>query len=241
MDLLSAKDPDEAGMKSPGGRTVKIFAAVLFATMMMGCYDGGGWGGGGWGGGGYPDYYSGYGSPYQGYESNYYSNNVYRGYGGYSSPGLFGGYPPAHEAWDASARGRAAMVIPMLAVVPTNIAEVAEHISNRVDTLSADTAVDMVADTAEATDMATKRRRPQKTEMLQALPRDRGSMAVGLALRASWIMLIVALGSAPIAFAQEAGQRTFDSVTAATDAFAAAVRNHDETAMLAILGPSAKT
>ena len=81
-----------------GIRKVRIFAAVLFASLLAACYDGGGWGGG-------PDYYSngGYGS-YGG--NSYYTNNVYRGYGGYSEPGLFGGYPPAHEAWDASTRGR---------------------------------------------------------------------------------------------------------------------------------------
>jgi hypothetical protein len=93
---------------------------------------------------------------------------------------------------------------------------------------------------AEVTDMATKRRHQQETRMFQALPRVRESIAVALALRASCAILLVALSSAPLAFAQEAGQRTFNSVTAATDAFAAAVRNHDESAMLAILGPSAR-
>src|ERR1700733_11316897 len=76
---------------------VRWLGALLFATLLMGCY-GGDWGGESpdWGGGGY-----------SGYSNNYYSNNAYRGYGGYSQPGLFGGYPPAHEAWDASTRGRA--------------------------------------------------------------------------------------------------------------------------------------
>ncbi|HVB55160.1 MAG TPA: hypothetical protein VNE63_01840 [Candidatus Acidoferrales bacterium] len=86
-----------------GIRKVTILGALLLATLMTGCFDGG------WGGGG-PGYYQGYGGGYPsyggGYPSNYYSTNVYRGYGGYSQPGLFGGYPPAHEAWDASTRGR---------------------------------------------------------------------------------------------------------------------------------------
>jgi hypothetical protein len=81
-----------------GFRKTRILAAILFASLLAGCYDAGGWGGG-------PGYYSngGYGSNGG---ASYYTNNVYRGYGGYSEPGLFGGYPPAHEAWDASARGR---------------------------------------------------------------------------------------------------------------------------------------
>ncbi len=74
-----------------GGRKVTILAALLLATLVAGCYDGG-WGGGpGWWGGGGPSYYS---------------TNVYRGYGGYSRPGLFGGYPSAHDTWAASTRGR---------------------------------------------------------------------------------------------------------------------------------------
>jgi hypothetical protein len=50
--------------------------------------------------------------------------------------------------------------------------------------------------------------------------------------------LVVALVSA--ASAQEPGQKTFNSALEATDAFAAATQNHDEEAMLAILGPSGK-
>jgi hypothetical protein len=72
-----------------------MLGALLFATLVGSCY------GPGWGGG-RPGYYS---SP--GYYGNgYYSNNVYRGYGAYPQPGLFGGYAPAHQAWDASTRGR---------------------------------------------------------------------------------------------------------------------------------------
>ena len=156
-----------------------------------------------------------------------------------------------------------AIVIHTPAAVPTNIAAAAEDMSSRVD-IVAETVRVVVANIAagegltavagehlmaavavepmlaEATDMGTKRRRQQETQMVQALPRNRENMAVAIASRAFCAMLLIALGSAPIAFAQEAGQRTFNSVTAATDAFAAAVRNHDESAMLAILGPSAK-
>src|SRR5208282_361096 len=81
-----------------GSRKVAILGALLFAILVTGCYDGG-WGGGGpgWWGGGSPAYYGG---------NTYYSKNVYRGYGGEEPRGLFGGYAPAHEAWDASSRGR---------------------------------------------------------------------------------------------------------------------------------------
>ena len=88
-------------MESVGSRKIAtlgalLFGALFFATLVTGCFDDG------WGGGG-PGYYPSYGTAYP---SNYYSTNVYRGYGGYSQPGLFGGYAPAHEAWDESSRGR---------------------------------------------------------------------------------------------------------------------------------------
>src|SRR5208282_2684583 len=73
-------------MRFIGSREVTILGALLLATLVMRCYDGGG----GWGGG----------------NPNYYSTNVYRGYGGYSYPGMFGGYAPGYEAWDESGRGR---------------------------------------------------------------------------------------------------------------------------------------
>jgi len=84
-------------MQFIGSRKVAILGALLLATLATGCYDGG-WGGGGpgWWGGGRPGYYG----------NSYYSNNIYRGYGRYPQPGLFGGYAPAHEAWAASTRGR---------------------------------------------------------------------------------------------------------------------------------------
>jgi hypothetical protein len=80
---------NQNGMGSIGSRKVRILRALLFATLVTGCY------GPGWGGGS-PGYYS----------NNYYSNDVYRGYGSYPRPGLFGGYAPANEAWAASGRGR---------------------------------------------------------------------------------------------------------------------------------------
>src|ERR1700722_20323935 len=85
-------------MKSIVTWKVKILCALLFATLMTGCYDGGGWGGG------YPGYWGG-GSPAY-YSNGFYSNDYYRGYGRDPDRGLFGGYPPARDAWDASSRGR---------------------------------------------------------------------------------------------------------------------------------------
>lgn len=83
------------GKGSIGGRKMRLLGALLFATLVTGCYVGG------WRGG-RPGYYSSPGY----YGNSYYSNNPYRGYGAYPQPGLFGGYPPAHEAWAASTRGR---------------------------------------------------------------------------------------------------------------------------------------
>jgi len=91
---------------SLSSRQVRILGALLFATLVAGCYESG-WGGGGSGYYGSPAYYGSpgyYASP--GYGNTYYSKNVYRGYGSYPQPGLFGGYAPAHEAWDDSSRGR---------------------------------------------------------------------------------------------------------------------------------------
>jgi len=58
-----------------------------------------------------------------------------------------------------------------------------------------------------------------------------------------WILsfsLVLGLEGVQAIQAQEPSQKTFNSVTEATDAFATAVENHDEAAMLAILGPSGK-
>ena len=52
------------------------------------------------------------------------------------------------------------------------------------------------------------------------------------------VCLVLGLGSSSAALAQQPGQKTFSSAAEAADAFAAAVQNHDEAAMLAILGPS---
>src|ERR1022692_3586731 len=74
--------------------------------------------------------------------------------------------------------------------------------------------------------------------MLQPIDSNRTSTIGWLALRVLWVSLVLGLGSAQAALAQEPGQKTFNSATEATDAFAAAVGNHDEAAMLAILGSS---
>jgi hypothetical protein len=76
--------------------------------------------------------------------------------------------------------------------------------------------------------------------MLQTIDSNRRSTTGRLALPVLWVSLVLGLGIAQAALAQEPGQTTFNSSTEATDAFAAAVQNHDEAAMLAILGPSAK-
>jgi Protein of unknown function (DUF2950) len=62
----------------------------------------------------------------------------------------------------------------------------------------------------------------------------------GLALQVLCVSLALGLSSVQAAVAQTPGQRTFNSVAEATDAFATAVGNHDEASMLAILGPSGK-
>src|ERR1017187_6989560 len=76
--------------------------------------------------------------------------------------------------------------------------------------------------------------------MLQSIIGNRRSTAGWLTLRVLWVSLVLGLGSAQVTLAQEPGQKTFNSTTEATDAFAAAVQNHDEAAMLAILGPSGR-
>ncbi|MBF6568893.1 MAG: DUF2950 domain-containing protein [Candidatus Binataceae bacterium] len=55
-----------------------------------------------------------------------------------------------------------------------------------------------------------------------------------------FVSLLIGLGGALSAFAQTPGQKTFSSPTEAADALAAAAQNHDEAAMLEILGPSAQ-
>jgi Protein of unknown function (DUF2950) len=87
--------------------------------------------------------------------------------------------------------------------------------------------------------MATNRRWREKP-ILQPIDGSRRSMTGWLALPLLWFCLALGLGSVHAALAQEPGQKTFNSATEATDAFAAAVQNHDEAAMLAILGPSGR-
>ena len=111
-------------------------------------------------------------------------------------------------------------------------AEGADTVAAAEDTVAAE---DMV----EAAIMAANRRRREKA-MLQAIDRNRRSTTGWLALRVLSVSLVLGLGGAQAALAQEPGQKTFSSPTEATDAFAAAVRNHDEAAMLAILGPSGR-
>jgi len=111
--------------------------------------------------------------------------------------------------------------------------------------MAAAEAVDTVAapeageDMVEVAVMVTNRRWRGKA-MLQPIDGNRRSRTGWLALRVLWVSLVLGLGSAQAASAQEPGQKTFNSATEATDAFAAAVRNHDEVAMLAILGPSGR-
>lgn len=82
--------------------------------------------------------------------------------------------------------------------------------------------------------------RRRETAMLQPIDCDRRISAGRLVARLVLVSFILGLGSARAALAQEPGQKTFASAAEATDAFAAAVGNHDEATMLAILGPSAK-
>jgi hypothetical protein len=83
-------------LASIGSWKVRILGALLFATLVTGCYGGGSGGDPGWFGVESPGYY----------HNRYYSTDVYRGYGRYPRPGLFDGYAPRREAWAASSRGR---------------------------------------------------------------------------------------------------------------------------------------
>lgn len=76
--------------------------------------------------------------------------------------------------------------------------------------------------------------------MLRAIDDNRSSTLARLALKVLLIGLAIGLGPSRSVFAQEAGQKTFSSQTAATDALAAAAQNNDDQEMLAILGPSAR-
>ncbi len=87
--------------------------------------------------------------------------------------------------------------------------------------------------------MATKCRRWKKA-MLRLAEGNREGTKGRLTLRVLCISLVLGLSGIEVAMAQAPGQMTFKSVKAASDAFAIAAQNHDEPAMLAILGPSGK-
>lgn len=102
-------------------------------------------------------------------------------------------------------------------------------------------AADMVEEAADMVEEAVAANgRWKEKAMLQAIDGNRIGTTGWLALWALWVSLVLGLGDARIAFAQEPGQKTFNSAMEATDAFAGAVQNHDEAAMLAILGPSGR-
>ncbi len=76
--------------------------------------------------------------------------------------------------------------------------------------------------------------------MLKTIDNIQSSTTGRRVLQVLFLGLVLGLGSARSAFAQAPGQKTFSSAIEASDAFAAAVGNHDEAAMLAILGPSGR-
>jgi len=119
----------------------------------------------------------------------------------------------------------------------------AEHAQEVAEVLARDVAeaVGTVAaeDVAEEVVMAANRLWWEKA-MLQRIDGNRRSATGWLAPRALWVSLVLVLGGAQAALAQAPGQKTFNSATEASDAFAAAVQNHDEATMLAILGPSGR-
>ncbi len=125
------------------------------------------------------------------------------------------------------------MAGPATAALNITVAQVVDIPSVEADTAEAE------ADTVEATVMATNRRWREKA-MRQPMGGDRRSTTGWLALPVLGVGFVLMLGCSQAALAQEPGQKAFNSATEATDAFAAAVGNHDEAAMLAILGPSGR-
>src|ERR1039458_2915164 len=101
-------------------------------------------------------------------------------------------------------------------------------------------AAEAVGTVAEEEKPVTANRRRQEKAMRQTIDSNRISTSDRLALWILSVSLVLGFGIVPAALAQEPGQKTFGSATEATDAFAAAVQNHDETTMLAILGPSGR-
>jgi len=91
---------------------MRTFIALVFATLMAGCYESG------WRYPGYPYPLpaNGEGMINQRNPNLYWACDSqghhchwaprYTGYSAYPEPGLFGGYPPARKAWDESTRGR---------------------------------------------------------------------------------------------------------------------------------------
>ena len=135
-----------------------------------------------------------------------------------------------------------------MAVAVENMAVAVENMAVAVEDAAAkpEPAADIAAPAAREAEnlvepaiMATNRRWRGKA-MLQGTESNRSSTIGCLAIGVLSVSLVLGCGSAPAALAQAPGQKTFNSVAEATDAFAAAVQNHDEAAMLAILGPSGK-
>jgi hypothetical protein len=108
------------------------------------------------------------------------------------------------------------------------------RIAQAVDTVAAAPAA---AGIVEVVVMAANRRSREKA-MLQPTASNRTSATARIVLQTLSVSLVLMLACAQIALAQAPGQKTFNSVTEATDAFATAVGNHDNAAVLAILGPS---
>ena len=170
------------------------------------------------------------------YPGNVYSNNVYRGYGHYDEPGR---------------KGVSGAMLPVTRLGPqaVGVDPVWEGSRQRaLDIRAGDTAVakHTVVLMVEVANVGTNRGW-RGISMLQLLlqlqlPDDGRRSAIGwLALVALCAGLVLGLGDGQMATAQESGQKTFNSAAEAADAFAAAVQNHDEAAMQAILGPSGQT
>jgi hypothetical protein len=139
----------------------------------------------------------------------------------------------AHRAVDTAA----AKAVDTAAAKAVDMVEAHRAEAAAVDMVEAHRAEAAAVDMVEAAVMATNRRGREKA-MRQLTDGNRRSTTGWLALRVLWVSFVLGLGCSQAALAQEPGQKTFNSATEATDAFAAAVQNHDEAAMLAILGPS---
>jgi len=125
-----------------------------------------------------------------------------------------------------------------MAAVVSAVAAV-ENIAAATEIIAAPAAREAGKKLVERAVMATSRR-GQKKSMRQPMDSNRRNTTSWLAIEVLAVSLIVGLGGTRAVLAQTSGQKTFNSVAEATDAFAAAVQNHDEAAMLAILGASGK-